>query len=231
MKKSLLTLVAAVSCFTASAQFRNTSSPTFGIKGGVNFASVTISQNGTSSDYGSGTLTSFSAGVFADLPLGEKFSVQPGLFYSGKGYKIKVNFDMGSAFNINAEESLKLAYIQLPVHFLYNADANFGRFFFGAGPFAAAAIKAKGKISGDISLGEEYGGESGSNTTEQDLEIGSNGVIKRLDYGVTGLIGVRFNNGISLSANYDYGLADIYNNSVSQKMKTRTIGLSLGYSF
>jgi len=231
MKKTILTVFAAVCAFTASAQFSEPNKPTFGIKAGVNFASVSVTQQGSSANYGSGTLTSFSAGAFADLPIGTNFSIQPGLYYSGKGYNVKANFNLGEDFNVSAEETVKLSYIQLPLPLLYNASNSAGKFFFGAGPYAAAAIKAKGKASGviDIDLGEEQ--MSGSDEDEQDLTIGKNGDVKRLDYGVTGLVGFRLNNGLLISANYDLGLANIYNTDDTQKMKTRTIGVSLGFSF
>ena len=223
--------MAAVCSLAASAQFSNPNKPAFGIKGGANFASVSISQEGSSASYGTGTLTNFSAGVFADLPLSERFSVQPGLFYSGKGYKVNLNFGFGSEMDFNAESSLKISYVQLPVNFLYNAELKFGKLFFGAGPFLAAAIKAKGKASGNIEVDIDGEVISDSDATSEDLEIGSNGDIKRLDYGATGLIGLKFNNGLLLSANYDYGLANIYAPGEGQKMKTRTIGVSVGFSF
>ncbi|MBS7563546.1 PorT family protein [Mucilaginibacter sp. Bleaf8] len=229
MKKVFLAIVLAASSFVASAQTQTK----FGIKGGVNFANVHLSTEGSSTSANAGNLTSFSAGLFADVQVSEGFSIQPALLYSGKGFKISQTATATfESVNVNAESKLKtkLNYIQVPVNFLYNSRTNAGNFFIGGGPFAAVAVSAHYK-------GYVYGsGTDGQNTVEQredmdeKIEIGKDSGIKRMDYGITGLAGFRFNNNLSLNVNYDLGLANI-NNGDDTKMKTRVIGVSIGYSF
>ncbi len=227
----------AGSALCASAQYAMPQKTTFGIKGGANFAHVQLSSEGSSSTIDAGKLTNFLVGFFTDVVVTEGFSVQPGLYYSGKGFKlddVTTDISSGSGFTVStvSQRKTNIAYIQLPVNFLFNANTGAGKFFVGAGPFLAAAINAK--IKGYDQLTATLAGQT--MTTREDinekLEIGSEEGINRFDYGATGLLGFRFNNGILLSANYDLGLANIAGNTNNEgKLKTRTIGVSIGFSF
>jgi hypothetical protein len=119
MKKTLLLFGLIAGAFSFSfAQ----SSVKFGIKGGVNFASLTASGGGYSIN--SGNITGFHVGGIADIPLGN-FSLQPGLLYSTKGAS-------GST----------LGYIEVPVNLLYNTGSGSGKFFFGGGPYLGYGVSA-----------------------------------------------------------------------------------------
>jgi hypothetical protein len=237
MKKLLLAIIMAGSAHYASAQFSSPTKTTFGIKGGVNFASAQLSADGSSFTVNTGKLTNFSAGFFADIAVTESFSVQPGLYYSGKGFKldnITTSFDFGDGLSGSSisERKTNIAYVQVPVNFLFNANTNVGKFFVGAGPFIAAAVNAKikGYDEGSVTVAGKT--ETERQDVNEKIEIGSEEGIKRFDYGVTGMAGFRFNNGLLLSANYDLGLANISGAaSENGKLKTRTIGISLGFSF
>jgi hypothetical protein len=54
-----------------------------GIKGGLNFASISGDNTGDAD-----TVTSFHFGAVAELSLTDKFSFQPELLYSGQGYSV-----------------------------------------------------------------------------------------------------------------------------------------------
>jgi hypothetical protein len=54
-----------------------------GVKGGLNFASVSGDYAGTPE-----TVTAFNFGVMAEMPLTEKFSFQPEALFSGQGFAI-----------------------------------------------------------------------------------------------------------------------------------------------
>jgi len=201
MKKLILAVLAAGSFFTASAQ----SKTTFGVSAGVNFAKITASVDGLSGSGSSGSLTSFSVGVFADAPIGGNFTIQPGLYYTGKG---------GASSESGEDGKLKLNYLQVPVNFVYNAPIGGGKIFLGAGPYVGLGLNAK----------------STGGSESADLEFGTD--VKRTDFGATGLVGVRFNNGLLLKANYDLGLSNILpDNELGVKSKNRVFGLSVGFTF
>jgi hypothetical protein len=93
MKK--LFLMAAVAVF--GLLYVNAQEVTFGVKAGVNFASL----GGDDSD-GLDGLTSFHVGGVVNIGVSEKFSVQPELLYSAQG----ASYDGGD---------LKLDYLNVPV--------------------------------------------------------------------------------------------------------------------
>lgn len=93
MKQTLLLAAITVLGFTNfNAQKLN-----FGIKGGLNFASV----SGDSSSE-KDVVTSFNFGLLSEIPVSGKFSFQPELMYSGQGY----------SFNNN---TIALSYLNIPL--------------------------------------------------------------------------------------------------------------------
>src|SRR4249919_385370 len=92
MKKILLTVIVISSFNVLMAQHAE-----FGIKGGVNFATLSGDDNNDL-----GTRTSFHIGGLAHLHLSKQFAIQPELMYSGQG----ADFNGGD---------IKLSYINIPV--------------------------------------------------------------------------------------------------------------------
>ena len=72
----------------------------YGIKGGLNFATL----NGDKMD-DIEPVTAFNLGVYAEIRLSDKFSIQPELIYSGQGYSIGKGDD-----NLTA-----LGYLNIPL--------------------------------------------------------------------------------------------------------------------
>ncbi len=121
MKK--LFLVAAITAvgFASKAQV------TFGVKAGLNIASLT----GDDAD-GLSSLASFNGGGLVNIPISSQFSVQPELVYSGEGAKAD-----GGKYLFN--------YINVPVLLQYN---NASGFFAELGPQIGLLTSAKVKVDG-----------------------------------------------------------------------------------
>jgi len=87
----------------ASAQESNAESMkvSYGIKGGVNFATL----NGAA-PVSPDSRTNFNAGVFVELPVAQIFSVQVEALYSGQGAEL---------YSDNVKSKLALDYINVPV--------------------------------------------------------------------------------------------------------------------
>lgn len=99
MKKT--SIITIIMCFVFSISTAQDFD--FGVKGGINVASV---GGGTYSGFaGLGSKISFHIGGVAVVPLSEKFALQPELLYSSQGTK----------WNFVGGNSLKLDYINLPV--------------------------------------------------------------------------------------------------------------------
>lgn len=97
-KQSVLTCLLCLLVISLSAQDFS-----FGVKGGINVASIGGGNSlGLS---GLGSKISFHVGGVAEVPISEKFAVQPELLYSSQG----------SNFNFVGNTKLKLDYINLTI--------------------------------------------------------------------------------------------------------------------
>ncbi|WP_413998358.1 porin family protein [Flavobacterium sp. W1B] len=94
----------------------------FGIKGGLNFASIS-GDNTENVDL----VTAFNFGVLAEIPISEKFSFQPELMYSGQGY----------SFN---DDTIALNYLNIPLMGKYYLTKGFS---LEAGPQIGFLMSAK----------------------------------------------------------------------------------------
>lgn len=72
----------------------------FGVKAGLNYA------NFSGSDLQTDAITSYHAGLSAQIKLGQKFSVQPEVMYSTQGASYK---------NLNQELKQQLGYVSIPL--------------------------------------------------------------------------------------------------------------------
>ncbi|MEA5256329.1 porin family protein [Arcicella aquatica] len=168
----------------------------FGIKGGVNFANTTNSIGGIS--VSGSSITSFHVGGVLESRLSERVFIQPNLLFSQKGTSIEIS-GLGSGKDT-------YSYLELPVNVLYEV-ADY--FTLGGGPYLGYALSAK-TTSGGVS---------------QDIEFGAGGM-KRLDYGLNFTAGYEVIDGLTISANYSLGLANIADiNNVT--IKNNVIGISV----
>jgi hypothetical protein len=207
MKKILLLVCCAFAASTAFAQL-----PTFGIRGGLNFAKLTASSGNVS--LSTGSTTTFAAGVFADFKVGA-VSIQPALNYTGKGG----NF---SFEGVDGEADIKTYYLQVPVNIVYHIPAVIGNVYFGAGPYVGFGLSGKAK-----------GKDEDGNSVSEDITFGSEpGDLKRTDFGLNGIAGVEFKGGLILGINYDLGLSNISNDTGdNESLKNRVFGVSVGFKF
>lgn len=111
----------------AIALFGALNAQTFGLKAGLNVASV--NEDDTKSRLG------FNAGLFMNAPIAPSFSIQPELLYNSKGAK----------FDGPGDISVALDYISIPVMFQYNATP---MFYLEAGPELGFLVNANGKADG-----------------------------------------------------------------------------------
>lgn len=216
MKKLLFTICLSMVCMAGFAQL-----PTFGIKGGLNFAELQQTESG--STFTSSALTTFNAGVFVDLKFGA-ISLQPALNFIGEGGSVQMstfthNPGGGSAI-INYTDKTKLYYLQLPVNLVYHIPVIVGDIYFGAGPYIARGLSGKTTTT--------FQGDSQT----QDLTFGNaDGDVKAMQYGADVIVGFKFKGGLLINANYDLGLSNDAAGSENGTSKSRVIGVSIGYCF
>lgn len=227
MKKTAIVCLALLSLFFTTANAQKSSAI---IRAGVNFANVSVNDNGDIDDAKS--LTSFQVGIIGDFKLASIFSVQPGILFTGKGTKTQSGTE-GSANWYKATSNPY--YIEVPVNFVLKTPTGPVKFFAGAGPYLAIGVSGKNKVRGAI-LGANFSSEENIEWSNDDpstlnQEEGSGfGIMKRFDYGLNGLAGIETSN-IVISANYGLGLAKLQSGSNSgedNNNKHRVISLTLG---
>ncbi|MBA2760726.1 MAG: PorT family protein [Segetibacter sp.] len=203
----------------------------FMVKAGVNFANLSVTDNGRVDD--ANMLTSFHAGLGANLPLSERLTLQPALLLTGKGSKTKNGQSTGTSPTYWKATSNPL-YVELPVNLVAKIPLDeYIRIYVGAGPYVAAGVGGKNKVEGKT-LGIAISSErdiiySGDNPFTHVEENSGYGKLKRFDYGLNALAGLDFNK-FAIGANYGYGLAKINSNTAnnaSDKGKHRIFSLSL----
>lgn len=164
MKKLLLLAAIAVFGMTsANAQ----DGIGFGVKLGVNVASLGGDSYGVGSSLGS--RTSFHVGGLAEIPLSEKFALQPELLYSSEG----------SDWSIGNSDALKLDYIRVPI---------LAKYYIIEGLSAEA-----GPVLGVLISADSDGNDVKDNFNTFDAGIGV-GASYRLDMGV--FFSLRYNKGL-----------------------------------
>lgn len=221
MKHTFLLLV-FIATITASSQAQTKA--TFGVKAGLSSASVRgDAANNLQNllDFTNGKVTTsgrtgFFAGVTANVPLGGAISVEPGIYYTQKGYQL--NGELGikgiEFLGASAKATLQSDYIDIPV--LLKADVGGGLQLF-AGPqisyLSSANLKTTAGLLGFNVLNKSFDATSQFN---------------RWDVGVTGGIGFQFSNGLNLNASYDYGLSKI---DVNQNLSAYNNAFKVGVGF
>lgn len=228
MKMKIVTLAVASILVTASLNAQKS----FAIlRGGVNLANITITNDGSVDDNKS--LTSFQAGIIGDLYVAPFFSVQPGLLFTGKGSKTQSGNETDATYYRATSNPY---YIEVPVNLVFKTPTGDVKFFAGAGPYLAIGIAGKNKVDGKV-LGTSFSSEnkiewSNDDPSTLDYEEGAGyGIMKRFDYGLNGLAGIETKKAV-ISANYGFGLAKLQsgsNSSADDKNKHRVISLTVGF--
>ncbi|WP_240927712.1 porin family protein, partial [Cellulophaga sp. Z1A5H] len=167
-----------------------------GVKGGANFATV-VGDDFNSPD----SRTSFYAGLVAEAPITETFSIQPEVFYSGQGFDLSNNND-----GIDAQ--YKLDYIQVPLLLkVYLIDG----LNIHAGP--QFGFKVNEQIDFDPSNG---GGEIDTNSTED------------FDFQLTSGVEYKFAESFFVQARYTYGFSELIKDA---DIHTSYVSAGVGFMF
>lgn len=211
MKKTFLLGAMALFSFSTFAQSTSDkgSGISFGAKAGVAFTTV----SGSDVPSGLKSLTSFYVGGTVNVPLGEVFSIQPGLTLVGKGFKTEV---LGATLKSNPW------YLEVPVNAVAGFQAGPGKIFVGAGPYVGFGLFGENTISG---TGTALDGSA-------DIKFGSTSTddYKMIDFGLNFLAGYQLNNGLSINAGYGMGLSSI-GATGSASVKNSVFSVGLGFAF
>lgn len=215
MKSRILLIISFL--FSAVVQAQDVQ---FGLRGGIISSSIEGDASGSLNqllDKTNGILqttdrTGFFAGVNANIPLSENFSVEPGLYYTQRGYNLKGAYSIkGVEFlGMNARAALISHYVDVPVLL----KGNFGGFQVFAGPQLSYLVQADLKTTAGV---------MGVNLLNKRLDASNQ--FNEWDAAITGGIGYQFSNGVQIMAAYDYGLMKI---DANQNVNAFNRGIKIG---
>ncbi len=201
------------------------------LRAGVNFANISVTNNGDVDDHS--MLTSFHLGVSGDIKIAPFLFFQPGIILTGKGSKTQSGSVSDPTYFRATTNPL---YVEIPVNLILKTPAAPMRFFVGGGPYLAIGIAGKNKTEGKF-LGTSFSSEESIRWSDDDpstlsYEEGAGyGIMKRFDYGLNATAGI-VTGGMVISAQYGHGLAKLQsgsNSSADDNNKHRVFGISLGF--
>ena len=203
MKKLFLGAAVAMSTLTFAQQF--------GAKAGMNVSS--LSKDANLSDQGS--KIGFNAGLFANFPIAESFSVQPELIYTQYGEKYDYVMPVTDE---RYSGSTHLDYVALPVMLQYNVTPSF---YLEAGPELGLLVSAKDKAKNET---------TGETLAESDNYKDS---LNGFNVGVGLGAGYFFTPSIGVTARYVAGFTDIYKDgqNAGDAVKNNVFQAGLAYKF
>lgn len=182
---------------------QNVNAQKFGIKGGLNLASMSFSEDmGTSVK----SMLGFHIGPVAEIEIQESLFFNTGVLYSMKGAKM----DYGSE-----DASTILNYLEIPLNVAYKFSVgDKSDLFVQAGPYVGYALSGKSK----------FGDESSSIDFKEDG-------IKRIDFGLGVGLGIALGP-IVPSISYQLGLSNLNDDSEdNMTVKNKVLQISVAYMF
>jgi hypothetical protein len=186
----------------------------FGIKGGVNLATLEIDDQSTP-NMNTNMKTSFHGGVFVNIPLSSSFRFQPELMFSSQGTKSSVRSSTDP--NLAGINEYDFRYLSLPLMFQWMSA---GGFFVELGPQFSYLTKA-----------------NGDRQNQNSVELKESEYVKKIDFAGNAGIGYLSRIGLGLNARYVNGFTNVWDNDKSPstssdaKYKNRVVQLSLIYHF
>ena len=212
MKNLCIAVIIAVSSlFNVSAQ-DNTSAKQvqLGVKGGVNFATI------TGDDFEDlDSRTSFNAGLVAEFPISDRFSIQPEVFYSGQGFDIR-EIDQDNVFDTDENVEYQLDYIQVPI---------LAKLYLVEGLSIEVGPQFGFKINEEI--------DSQPNSDGGDVDIDNeDSSVKDFETSIAGGLSYKFTNGFFISGRYTYGLTNLFDDdSIFEGVDARNAVAQVGIGF
>lgn len=178
-----------------------------GLKGGLNASSLFYDGQGVSNK---NERIGFHAGVFAQIPAGEFFAIQPELLYMTKGASADYN-----VLGFNGTNTFKLNYAELPVLATFKLGQAVE---LQAGPYVAYLLNSNINSNGDFG--------SGTGAINRDN-------FNKVDYGIAGGLNIYFGKAF-IGARYEQGLQRIANSGAARTLLGNArngVGLvSVGFS-
>lgn len=186
---------------------------TFGVRGGINFAS-------SDEDEATSSKTGFHIGAIVDYNIIKSFSISSGVYFTSKGFK--GNYPEIPLADVSKATASKVTanYIQIPLLASFRIVAPSGvQFHINVGPYYAYGISGKAVYKPyDMTFDRSY---------DQDT-FGNEGFWKHNDFGLNAGVNVLIGKFVA-GFSYDYGFADV--SKVYGKFHNRNANITIGFNF
>jgi hypothetical protein len=182
---------------TASAQERS-----YGVKGGVTFATISVDP---SPEPSYGLHPGIAVGGFFTWPIGSRLALQPELLFNQKGTSVDEEF---------ADATTRIDYLEAPILVRYALSSGARPFFLFGGASIAFKLRA----------------ESRSTVGGTTIETDETDQVEDLDYGLVVGVGKEFGRYV-LDGRYTHGLKDLDPFFEEAKIKNRAITVLFGMRF
>lgn len=232
MKKFFLGMAVAAGCLLVNAQ-EKTKSPSpspisFGVKAGFNASTLTRS-DGYDYDNNDKMKAGFNAGVFVNIPVASKFSVQPELIFNQLGSRTEYNYRMSSGnytMRQNYDYTTTLNYLALPVMVQYNI---LPQLYVEAGPEFGFLLGGRSK--GDLTTIETTGNSASISRTEKYSGKIAMDLFHKFNVGIGVGAGYYFTPKFGVTARFTAGLTDIYKYNNDDKVRNNAFQVGVAYKF
>lgn len=237
--KKLLAGLAFIGTLLLSAQEKAPSSSpiSFGVKGGFNASTLTRTDI-DHYNYGSYNeeqnnddrlKPGFHAGVFVNIPVAQKFSIQPELLFSQLGSKSEERYryaSEGTIYRRDVDFTTNFNYLILPIMVQYNI---LPQLYVEAGPEFGLLIGGKSK--GDMSVEQRSGSQSSTYR-----ESFSNKLVmdfyNRFNFGLGVGAGYYFTPKFGVTARFTAGITNVIkNNDSDYKERNNALQIGVAYKF
>ncbi|MCT2409211.1 PorT family protein [Chryseobacterium antibioticum] len=225
MKKLILGLAFAGSLLVNAqekTEQKSTSPITFGVKAGFN-ASTLSTYDGYDNDQK--MKAGFNAGVFVNIPVAEKFSVQPELLFNQLGSKIEERNSSSNSYRMEYDYKKTLNYLSVPVMVQYNI---LPQLYVEAGPEFGFLLGGKDK-------GEFTAIKTSGNTTTTETTTFSDKIVKdlhnRFNFGIGIGAGYYFTQNFGVTARFTAGITDIYKENSGNAIRNNAFQVGVAYKF
>jgi len=185
MKKTVILLLASALCLQMHAQINEPGKFYITPKVGYNMANITLLK-----ELGADPRHAFHAGISAEYAFSEMITLEPGLYYSMQG----------SAFKIGTVKfGLHSDYLNVPLLLKVYVVNGFNLF---AGPQFGYLMNSRIKVKTGINLVDSILGIVSKNIDLSEYE-------NKFDVAITAGLGYQMPNGLSISASYLLGMANV----------------------
>jgi len=200
-------------CFVFFYSLSIQAQTTFGVRAGVNIATVNFEADGL--DVSPDSRVGLTIAGIANIGITETFSVQPEVHFIQKGYKITLEF-LGETL----EETLKLNYLEIPIHAKYKfGQENVGGFVM-AGPAIGFALNGEAESC------------DGGDCVSEDLEFDDDDGFNRFEVGLSVGGGVTIGSNFFVDIRYVLGLTNLAEDDADgTKATNRGFQIGAGYMF